>query len=405
MRLHNQVIILVILGLIQPVSAQLAIKGKMIYTMAGESLHDGVVLSYEGKIVAIGSQSQLSIPANYKTVEAQIVTPGLIDAHTVVGLAGQYNYSHDQDQLESSTPIQPELRAVDAYNTRERLVHWVRRFGVTTIHTGHAPGELIAGQTMIVKTAGNTIGEAVLVPQAMVATTLAQSAQKEGKNSPGTRSKMMALLRQAFLDARAYQKKHQRIGTPKDLPTRDLKQEALVRVLEGELPLLVTAHRAQDIANALRLAEEFDIRLVLDGAAEAYLLLDRIQSARIPIIIHPTMKRAYEETENLSFETASQLVKAGIPVALQSGYETYVPKTRIVLFEAGYAAANGLTFEQALATITIEAAKILQIDDRVGSLEVGKDADMAMYDGDPFEYTTHCTGVVIEGQVMPREIL
>ena len=169
--------------------------------------------------------------------------------------------------------------------------------------------------------------------------------------------------------------------------------------------MLVTAHRAQDIANALRLAEEFNIRLVLDGATEAYLLTDRIQAAQVPVIVHPTMKRAYGETENLSFETASHLVANGIPVALQSGFESYVPKTRVVLFEAGYAAANGLTFEQALATITTEAAKILQIHERVGSLEVGKDADMAMYDGDPFEYTTHCTGVVIEGQVMPREVL
>lgn len=405
MRLHNRVILLIVLGLIQPVWAQLAVKGKVIYTMAGSPLKNGVVLSHGGKITDIGLQSKLSIPANYRIIEAQVVTPGLIDAHTVVGLAGQYNYSHDQDQLESSTPIQPELRAADAYNTRERLVHWVRRFGVTTIHTGHAPGELISGQTMIVKTAGNTIDEAILVPQAMVAATLAQSAQKEGKSSPGTRSKMMALLRQAFLDARAYQKKHVQSDKPEDRPARNLKQEALVRVLGGELPLLVTAHRAQDIANALRLAEEFNIRLVLDGATEAYLLTDRIQAAQVPVIVHPTMKRAYGETENLSFETASHLVANGIPVALQSGFESYVPKTRVVLFEAGYAAANGLTFEQALATITTEAAKILQIHERVGSLEVGKDADMAMYDGDPFEYTTHCTGVVIEGQVMPREVL
>ncbi len=186
-------------------------------------------------------------------------------------------------------------------------------------------------------------------------------------------------------------------------PTRDLRLETLAQVLSGELTLMVTADRAQDIASALRLAKEFDLQIWLDGAAESYLLVDQIRAAGVPVLIHPTMQRATSDRVNLSFETASKLVSANIPVALQSGYEAYVPKTRIVLFEAGMAAANGLTFEQALATITVEAAKILGIDDRVGTLEVGKDGDVALYDGDPFEYTTHCIGVVIDGNVVSRE--
>ena len=389
----------------QPLLAQLAVKGKVIHTMTGSPLRDGVVLVHDGKISAIGGQASTPIPDGYQILEADVVTPGLIDAHTVVGLAGQYNYDHDQDQLERSDPIQPELRAIDAYNTHERLVAWVRRFGVTTIHTGHAPGELVSGQTMIAKTTGNTIDDAVMVPRAALAATLAQSAKKGEKKSPGTRSKMMSMLRQAFIDARAYQQKQKKADDEKKQPDRDLKKDVLTQVLAGELPLLITAHRAQDIANALRLAEEFDIRLILDGGAESYLLIDRIKALQVPVIIHPTMIRAYGETENMSFETASKLVAAGIPVALQSGYESYVPKTRIALFEAGFAAANGLSFEQALATITRDAATILGIDDRVGSLEVGKDGDLALFDGDPFEYTTHCIGVVIEGESLPREAL
>jgi imidazolonepropionase-like amidohydrolase len=148
------------------------------------------------------------------------------------------------------------------------------------------------------------------------------------------------------------------------------------------------------------LAKEFNIKIWLDGACEAYLLIDEIKVAGVPVIVHPTMTRAYGEHENLSMTTASKLVAAGIPVALQSGYEAYVPKTRVVLFEAGVAAANGMSFEQALATITSGAAKILGIDSRVGSLEVGKDGDVALYDGDPFEYTSHCIGTVIEGRVV-----
>ena len=139
-------------------------------------------------------------------------------------------------------------------------------------------------------------------------------------------------------------------------------------------------------------------------AAEAYLLTDMIRKAGVPVILHPTMRRAGTgETENVSFETAAKLRAAGIPVALQSGYENYVPKTRVVLFEAGVAAANGLSTEEALATVTIAAARILGVADRIGSLEPGKDADLALFDGDPFEYTTHCVGTVINGVVASEE--
>jgi imidazolonepropionase-like amidohydrolase len=156
--------------------------------------------------------------------------------------------------------------------------------------------------------------------------------------------------------------------------------------------------------SALRVAEEFKLKLVLDGAAEAYLLVGEIKAAGAAVILHPTMRRAgMGETENISFTTAAVLRKAGIPVALQSGYESYVPKTRVALFEAAIAAANGLGFEEALGTVTIDAAKILGIDARVGSLEVGKDGDAALYDGDPFEYATHCVGVVIGGKVVSEE--
>ena len=178
--------------------------------------------------------------------------------------------------------------------------------------------------------------------------------------------------------------------------------ETLAEVLAGKIPLLITAHRAQDITNALRLAKEFKFKLWLDGASESYLLIDEIKQANVPVLIHPSMARAVGDLENLSFETASKLVDAGIPLAMQSGYEAYVPKTRVVLFEAAIAAANGLTFEQTLASITINSAKILGVDDRVGSIKPGKDGDLALYDGDPFEYTTHCVGTIIDGKVASR---
>jgi imidazolonepropionase-like amidohydrolase len=387
--------------------AQLAVRGKVVHTMAGPPITDGVVVIQDGKISAIGVASQIAVPQGFRTIEAAVVTPGLIDAHSTVGFSGILNQPHDQDQLEHSSPVQPELRAIDGYNAQEDLIEWVRSFGVTTIHTGHAPGELISGQTLIAKTTGRTAADAVIVDARAVAATLGLSAQKTGGKSPGTRGKSMAMLRAEFIKAREYKEKRDRAaaaGEKAEPTSRDLRMETLVRVLDGEQPLLVNVQRAQDIASALRLAKEFNFKLWLDGADEAYVLIDEIKAAGVPVIIHPTMTRAFGEHENLSMETAAKLVAAGVPVALQSGYEAYVPKTRVVLFEAGVAAANGLSFDQALRTITIDAAKILGIEARVGSLEVGKDGDVALYDGDPLEYTTHCTGTVINGRVVSETV-
>ena len=401
--LRPLILLLLIIGAFSyEASAQVAVRGETVYTMAGEPLRDGVVLMSGGKIERIGPAAQIRIPANYRQLRARVVTPGLIDARSVVGLSGYLNQPTDQSQIELSGAIQPELRALDAYDARERLVEWLRRFGITTVHTGHAPAALISGQTMIVKTVGENVDQAVLVPLAMISASLGNAGLGQGGKPPGTRAKEMAMLRAEFLKARDYNTK-QTTAKEDQRPARDLRMEALARVLRGEIPLLISAERAHDIITALRLAKEFNIKIVLDGASEAYLVLDQIKAANVPVIVHPTMERAAGETENLSMETAAALRRAGIPIAMQSGYETYVPKTRVVLFEAAVALANGLSFTDALASITIDAARILGISNRVGSLEAGKDADLALFDGDPFEYTTHVTAVIVNGQVVSEE--
>lgn len=400
---------IVLVGLAQNEAvAQVAIRGEVVHTMAGAPIQDGIVLIQDGKISAIGRADQIKVPEGYRLLEAAVVTPGLIDAHSTVGLSGILNTPHDQDQLESSAPIQPELRALDAYNAGDPLVEWIRSFGVTTIHVCPAPGELISGQTLIAKTRGNTVADAVIVPAKAVAATLGTAAQKTGGKSPGTRGKSMAMLRAELIKAKEYLEKQRRAADTegkegdekRESPPRDLRLETLAEVLQGGKPLMITVDRSRDIASALRLAEEFDIKIWLDGACESYLLVDEIKAAGLPVISHAPMQRAFGERENLSFETAARLVEAEIPVALQTGFESYVPKSRVVLFEAAVAAAHGLSFEQALRAITIDAATILGIEQRVGSLEVGKDGDVALYDGDPFEYTTHCIGCVIEGELV-----
>lgn len=398
--------------------AQVAIKAATIYTMRdaqGGIVQNGTIVITDGKIAAIGPSASITIPAGHRVLEAAVATPGLIDAHATVGLTGIFNTPHDSDQLDRSAPIQPELRVIDAYNPQEPLITWVRSFGVTTIHTGHAPGELISGQTAIFKTRGLTVNDALVRSPAAVVATLGPESFRDGGN-PGTRGKAIAMLREELVKAQEYAAKRAKdkaapqSTTPapdttdddkdKKSGARNLRLDMLADVLDKKLPLLITAHRAQDIAGALRLQEEFGFSLILDGAAEAYTLINEIKAAGVPVIIHPTMQRAVGETENLSMETAAKLRAAGIPVAIQSGFESYVPKSRVVLLEAGIAAANGLGLVGALATITIDAAKITGISDRVGSIDLGKDGDIALYTADPFEYTTRCIGVIIEGQVV-----
>lgn len=373
-------------------SAQIAVKGDIVYTSAGDPIENGIVLIKNGKIDRVGKQSDIRIPSNYEVMEAAVVTPGLIDAHSVVGLAGHYNQRHDQDQLETSSAIQPELRAIDAYNAREELVGHLRSLGITTVHTGHGPGALISGQTMIVKTAGETVEESVLVPAKMLAFTMGSMINSAIKK-PGTRSKGVSMLRQELIKAQAYAEKRK-----KGEGTTNLGMDALADLLEGKLTALITVHKASDIMTAIRLQKEFGFPMVIDGAAEAYLILDEIKASGLPVFIHPTMTRTYGDSKNASMETAGKLHEAGISFAFQSGFEGYVPKTRVVLFEAAVAAANGLNREAALNAITIEAAKLLGIEKQVGSLERRKDADLVLFNGDPFEYTTQVTGVIINGE-------
>jgi imidazolonepropionase-like amidohydrolase len=235
----------------------------------------------------------------------------------------------------------------------------------------------------------------------MVAATLGDGAKGPDGAAPGTRPKAVAMLRGLLLEAQEYARKRAALGEGDEKrPARDLRLETVAAVLARELPLLVTAHREQDLRAALALAQEFGFRLVLDGAAEAPRMLAELAAAGVPVLAHAPMARHTGERENATFELGAKLREAGIRFAYQSGFEDYVPKTRVVLWEAAVGAAHGLGFEAALRAVTLDAAEILGVADRVGSLSVGKDGDLALYDGDPFEYTTHCVGVVIDGVVV-----
>jgi imidazolonepropionase-like amidohydrolase len=255
---------------------------------------------------------------------------------------------------------------------------------------------------MIAKTKKGTTDEVVIKPFSMLAMTIGHSVS-EKFTSPGTKAKQISMIRSELLKAQVYMKKMLDKDSTKH-PTFDLKMDALSKLLKGEVKALITANKAVDIMNSIRLSKEFGFKLVLDGAAEAYRLIDEIKKANAEIILHATMARNEDDMLNMTRESSTILTKAGISVSIESGYEGYVPKTRIVLFEAALAAAYGLTFDEALKTITINPAKLLGVDGRIGSLEVGKDADIALFDGDPFEYTTHVTHVLIDGVVVYDKI-
>ena len=369
--------------------------GEEIHPVTRPVIRNGVVVVENGTIQGVGPASMVDGREADRVIQASVVVPGFVDARATVGLTGQFNHEHDQDHLDTSEAMQPELRAIDAYNWKERLVEWVRGFGVTTVHTGHSPGELISGQTCIVKTAGRGLQDDLIQTCWGVSATLGEGAQRSG-SSPGNRSKAVAMLRQAMIAAEERLKNRSERGEGNLF--RNLREEMLEDIASGERPLIVHADRAFDISAALRFKEEFGLDVVLESAAEAHGMIDAIKAANVPIFLHPTMARGSGERLNVSFTTAAKLREAGVSVAFSTGYEAYVPKVRVLLFEAAMAIPYGLSREDALAMITIEPAKILGIQDRVGSIEAGKDADLAFFDGDPFEWVTHCEGVMIDGQ-------
>jgi imidazolonepropionase-like amidohydrolase len=275
------------------------------------------------------------------------------------------------------------------------LVSVARGYGITTLHTGHGIGALVSGQTMVVSTKPGTVESVTIKPLCMLAMTIGEG-MSGVFSSPGTKAKQMSMIRTELLKAREYQKKMSEKDSTKR-PSFDLKMDMLSKLLKGEIKAMITANRSVDIMSAIRLANEFQLKLVIDGAAEAYRLIDEIKAAKAEIILHATMARNEDDMLNMTRESASLLTKAGIPVSIESGYEGYVPKTRIVLFEAAVAMSFGLTYEDALKSITINPAKLLGLEKERGSLEKGKKADLVLFDGDPFEYTTHITEVYIDG--------
>ncbi len=384
-------------------STEFIILANRLHTVANGTIRDGAVHVNDGKILFAGAQANLALPAGVPVLTAANVTPGLIDAATIVPLSGEYNIPADQDADENSDPNQADARVLDAFNPSEPLLRYLLEQGITVVHSIPGRANVIGGLSGVFRTHGRNVETmTVRFPQALVIN-LGESPKETYKDRlPKTRMGTAALIRQAFSDAANAKKKAE--GTKdKDSPAdRSLKKESFGLALDKKIQTLFAAQQADDILTGLRLSREFGLDAAIALAAEGYLVREELAAAKVPLFLHPTMQRAGGslETYHSHLGNASSLADAKIPLAITSGAEGYVPKTRVARFEAAIAAIHGLGFERALSAISLDAAKVLRIDDRYGSLEPGKVADLVLYDGDPFEYATHVTHVVVDGRLV-----
>ncbi len=385
------------------------IRAGRVHTVSGEPILDGAIVVRGGKIEAVGPAARLKRPPKATTLTAHEVTPGLIDPLTCAGLTGAWNIPADQDQDEPSDPNQADLRAFDGFNPHEPLLEVLRANGVTVAHVSSGRVNVVGARTGVFRLAGGTAEEAALVPSFAVLVNLGETPKDAFKGKgPGTRMAVAAVVRKAFAEAKEKagggKAKAAAAGGMATKPDASLapKVAALIPAVEGRAPVIFAAHRADDVRTALRLADEFGLKAWVALGTEADFLADELARRQVPVLVHPTMQRAGAsmETINTRLATAAALAAKGVPVAVCTSYEGYVPKTRNLRAEAAMAAANGLGHAAALRAVTLTPAKLLGIDRDYGSVEPGKAADLVLYDGDPFEHATHVTHTLIGGRVV-----
>jgi len=392
-------------------SPLLVIRGGTIMTVTGGILENGTIIIRAGEIEAVGMN--LSLPPGARVIEApgDFILPGLIDAGTNLGTLEFEGVEDDSD--EASLTLAPHLRLIDAFNPDNRLIPLARNQGITSAVIAPARGNLLAGQSALVHLGGGEIREMSIKSPAAVHGTLGgvfKARSKSAQTYPYTRMGAAALLRQTLIDAQYYSERLLETEKGKVAATGDLRRslrpdirpelEALVPVIKGEVPLVLTANRFDDILTALRIAQEFKIRLVISEGAEASRAANTLASLKIPVILRP--KNAYRltvETANARPENAALLQRAGVKIAFQTGS---VRDLGDLLPQVHEAIRYGLAPEEALRALTINAAEIFGVSKTVGSLEKGKFADIVVFSGNPMLLTAKVRAVIINGREMPR---
>lgn len=384
----------------------LLIKNGYIYTMDDEIIEGGSILVKDGRIVEVGKDIVAPLDAEVIDAEGRMVTPGFIDGHCHLGLFEDGMGFEGDDGNEWVDPVTPELRAIDGINPMDINFKEAYMGGVTTAVTGPGSANVVGGQFAAVKTYGNRIDDMVL--RTPVAMKIAfgenpKTVYESQKKSPITRMATAAKLRETLFKAKDYlKKKEEGIEDSSKMPEYDMKMEAMIKVLKKEIPLKAHAHRADDILTSIRIAKEFDVDLTLDHCTEGHLIADILAEEGKPAVVGPTLSnRSKIELRNLTFDTPKVLHEAGVKIAIMTD-SPVIPLEYLPLC-AGLAAKSGLDEMEALKAITINPAEIIGIADRVGSLEVGKDADIVIFDGNPIKDIDCKTfATIIDGRVVYR---
>ena len=374
------------------------IQNGVVHPMDGPVIPCGFVAFEEGKITAVGSMEALPAGAFGEVLDAQggHILPGFVDAHCHLGLFG------NALGFEATDPCTPQLRALDAINPQDRCFQEARLGGVTCVLTGPGSANPIAGQSAVLKTTGRWVDEMVLKAPACMKFALGENPKavyNERKETPITRMATAALIREELYKAREYMNKRARAETDPDAdaPDYDAKLEALVPVLRREVPAHFHAHRADDMLTAIRIAREFDLDYVLVHGTEGHLIADILAAEGARVICGPLLTdRSKPELSHQTIENPARLARAGIPLAICTDHPElpiqYLP------LSAAMAVRAGLDKTAALRAITIDAAQLAGVADRVGSLEAGKDADVVLCSAHPFSMDCTIQAVFIDGK-------
>jgi imidazolonepropionase-like amidohydrolase len=386
----------------------LVIKNANVHTMAQDNFHDGIIIIENGKITSLGVD--LIIPENADVIDAKggFLMPGMIDAHCHVGMWENAMGFEGSDGNEAVDPVTPHLRAIDGINPVDKCFVEALEAGITTVSTGPGSANVIGGTFVTMKTAGNKVDDMVIDSCTAMKVAFGENPKRvyhSQKKSPSTRMATAAILRENLMKARNYvEKQVKALESGEKTPEFDMKMEALAKVIRKEIPIKAHAHRADDILTALRIAKEFDLDISLEHCTEGHLIVDYLKDAKPKaIIVGPSLSdRSKIELQNLTFETPSILNKAGLKVALMTDHPV-IPLQYLPIC-AALAARAGMEDEEALRSITINAAKAINVDHRVGSLEVGKDADIVIYNGHPFDLRNKVTFVMVNGEVIKNQL-
>ena len=384
--------------------------GGRVVPVEGEPIEGGTVLLRDGKIAAVEGPG-FAVPPGVTVVDAtgKWVLPGFIDAHAHAGVHEEAEGWAGQDTNERTSPNTAHVRALDAINPADEGFRDAIGGGVLAVNVNPGSANPIGGQTAAIKCWGRTVDEMVLREPAGLKSALGENPKRvygERNETPSTRLGTAAVIRGAFVAAQNYQAKLAASAasaasgdssSERTVVDRDLKLEALSRVLRREIPWRQHCHRADDIATAMRMAREFGYDLVIDHGTEAYLLADQIAAAQIPVIIGPLFtSRSKVELRNRSLANPGRLAAAGVTIAITTDHP--VVPIHFLIHQATLAVKEGLDPVTALRAVTINPARIIGVDARIGSLSVGKDADLVIWSGDPLDVMSRAERVFLDGR-------